>query len=119
METGPLLAAISGPTMVPRCGTFRLNVHYSWPLGPVETFSWSAARNDTAHLDDYLKSRLKGMVSLPLQLHPMVFLVCSSTRKTLSSLKCNYRLAALHLSRLQPCDVRLELSELSDHLLLS
>ncbi|KAL1469091.1 hypothetical protein MTO96_004820 [Rhipicephalus appendiculatus] len=31
-----------------------------WPLGPVEAFAWSAVRNDSAPLEDYLKAKLKG-----------------------------------------------------------
>ncbi|CAN8028114.1 unnamed protein product [Ixodes persulcatus] len=57
---GPLLAAISGPTVAPRCGRLELTVHYSWGAGPVEAFAWTATRNDSAPLEDHLKALLKG-----------------------------------------------------------
>ncbi|EEC13124.1 hypothetical protein IscW_ISCW020659 [Ixodes scapularis] len=56
---GPLLAAISGPTVAPRCGRLELTVHYSWGAGPVEAFAWTATRNDSAPLEDHLKALLK------------------------------------------------------------
>ncbi|CAN7938965.1 unnamed protein product, partial [Ixodes hexagonus] len=56
---GPLLAAISGPTVVPRCGRLALTVHYSWNAGPVEAFVWTATRNDSGPLEDHLKALLK------------------------------------------------------------
>ncbi|KAM7286991.1 uncharacterized protein ISCGN_030687 [Ixodes scapularis] len=56
---GPLLAAISGPTVAPRCGRLELTVHYSWGAGPLEAFAWTATRNDSAPLEDHLKTLLK------------------------------------------------------------
>nr|XP_054931089.1 uncharacterized protein LOC126538961 [Dermacentor andersoni] len=59
-ESPALSAVITGPSVAPRCGTLTLNVQYTWPLGPVEAFAWSAVRNDTANLEDHLKAKLKG-----------------------------------------------------------
>ncbi|XP_075731478.1 uncharacterized protein LOC119181053 isoform X2 [Rhipicephalus microplus] len=55
-----LSAMLTGPSVAPRCGALTLNVQYTWPLGPVEAFAWSAVRNDSAPLEDYLKAQLKG-----------------------------------------------------------
>ncbi|KAK8782626.1 hypothetical protein V5799_016030 [Amblyomma americanum] len=59
-DSPSLSAVLTGPTVAPRCGTLTLNVQYSWPLGPVESFAWSAVRNDSGSLEDHLKSKLKG-----------------------------------------------------------
>ncbi|XP_077549444.1 uncharacterized protein LOC144162683 [Haemaphysalis longicornis] len=59
-SSASLSAVLTGPTVAPRCGAVTLNVVYSWPLGAVEAFVWTAARNDSANLEDYLKSKLKG-----------------------------------------------------------